>query len=125
MVELEWQAVHFERRMVRTLFSAWQVLNADSGYGYAVYPSVRDGQADSGFGVGDVWALRYHAGEDVDANPGAGDQAHLDPYVNREKLDRADVVLWYAGHARHDQHEDDLHDVHGHVVGPELAPVKW
>jgi hypothetical protein len=125
IVELQWQAVNFERRMVRTMFSAWQVLNVDSGYGYAVYPSVRDGHADAGFGVGDVWALRYHAGQDADANPGAGDEAHLDPYVNHEKLDRADVVLWYAGHARHDQHEDDLHDVHGHVVGPELAPVKW
>ena len=76
------------------------------------------------FGVGDVWALRYRQSEDKDAG-GPGDGAHIDPYLNDESIARTDVVLWYAAHARHDQHEDDLHGVHGHLVGPKLVPHNW
>jgi hypothetical protein len=124
-LDLRWDAVHAERRMVRGPLSAWRVVNLDTKRGYDVYPSLRDGHADGGFGVGDVWALRYRPGQDRDANPDLGDRAHLDAYVNGESLDGTDVVLWYAAHARHDQHADDIHDVHGHVVGPHLVPVRW
>lgn len=119
-----WIAVKREARMVRGPLSAWRVMNRASGRGYAIYPGLRDGTADSGFGVGDVWALRYRPNEDRDSGK-PGNEAHIDPYVNGESIDGADVVIWYAAHGRHDQHEDDLHGVHGHVVGPRLAPVNW
>jgi hypothetical protein len=122
---IDWSTVPTERRMGRGLFSAWRVTNRASGRGYVVYPGINDGHADTGFGVGDVWALRYRASEDHDPRPGAGDAAHIDDFVNGEAIDGADVVLWYAGHGYHDQHADDQHGVHGHVVGPVLAPHQW
>jgi len=124
-VDFRWDAVSGERRMVRGPLSAFRVVDLDTKRGYDVHPSLRDGHADAGFGVGDVWALRYRPGEARDANRDGGDRAHLAPYVNAESLEGTDVVLWYAAHARHDQHEDDIHDVHGHVVGPQLVPVRW
>jgi Cu2+-containing amine oxidase len=112
--------------MVRGPLSAWRVLSTKGKRGYILYPSLRDGHADSAFGVGDVWAVRYRPRQDRDAKPDSGeDKAHIDPYVNRDSIKDTDVVLWYAAHARHDQHEDDIHDVHGHIVGPRLAPWKW
>lgn len=120
----QWVAVRKERRMIHGPLSAWRVINAQTGCGYTIYPGLRDGTADAGFGVGDVWALRYRQSEDKDAG-GPGDSAHIDPYLNDESIARTDVVLWYAAHARHDQHEDDLHGVHGHLVGPKLVPHNW
>jgi len=120
----QWVAVKKERRMIHGPLSAWRVSNEKSGRGYTIYPGLRDGAAEPGFGVGDVWAVRYRQSEDKDAG-GTGDRAHLDPYVNDESITRTDVVLWYAAHGRHDQHEDDLHGLHGHVVGPKLVPHNW
>jgi hypothetical protein len=50
-------------------------------------------------------------------------QTHLDQFVNGESIDGTDVVVWYAGHFRHDEHAPSPHQ--GHIVGPELRPVRW
>lgn len=120
-----WSTVATERRMDRDLFSAWRVSNTTTGRGYVIYPGANDGHHDNGFGTGDVWALRYRASEDHDPRQFADDSAHIDDFVNGESIIDTDVVVWYAGHAHHDQHHDDLTGEHGHVVGPILTPHQW
>jgi len=103
---------------------AWRVSNASTGEGYVLTPGPGDGAADA-YGVGDVWVLRY--------DPNELDDGHgftTDPAVSRADIDKfknpaqpvtnTDVVLWYAGHFRHDQAHAS-----GHRVGPELRPVNW
>jgi len=102
----------------------WRVSNVATGEGYDLVPGVGDGTADA-FGVGDAWVLRYR-GTELDDGQGYTD----DPALSGAKIDRfrspaepvtgTDVVLWYAGHFRHDQ----AHAA-GHRVGPELRPVNW
>jgi hypothetical protein len=101
----------------------WRVTNTLTGEGYELIPGANDGTAD-GYGVGDVWVLRYH-GSEIDDGQGfttdpAKSKAQLDRFLNGELVENQDVVVWYAGHF--------LHDVqHGgsHIVGPELRPVNW
>lgn len=45
----------------------------------------------------------------------------LNRFVNGESLSGVNVVVWYAGHFRHDQNAPEPHQ--GHVVGPDLVPV--
>ena len=111
----------------------WRVVDAASGAGYEIVPSVDDGLAtqspDWPFPQGDVWIVRYHANELDDGvsdtlGPASLLEAHLDTWVNGEYIEKQDVVIWYAGHAIHDAvHEEPGH--FGHVVGPELRPVNW
>jgi Cu2+-containing amine oxidase len=84
------------------------------------------GAADA-YGVADLWFLRYHPDELEDGvvvgGTPAQTQTHLDQFVNGESIDGTDVVVWYAGHFRHDEHAPSPHQ--GHIVGPELRPVRW
>jgi Cu2+-containing amine oxidase len=102
----------------------WKVSNAATGEGYLLVPGSGDGFSDA-YGIGDVWVLKYHPSEIDDGqgfttNP-ALSQAHLDQFKSpAEPVANTDVVLWYAGHFRHDQ----AHAA-GERVGPELRPVNW
>jgi len=120
-----WTPVGSETRMTRHWLSAYRVSQIATGDAYVVYPGPHDGVADAGFGVGDVWVLQYHPTEDHDPAPGLDNAAHIDQFVNGESTEDTDVVLWYAGHAYHDQHHDELAGEHGHVVGPILRPDHW
>ena len=69
--------------------------------------------------------LRYHPNEIDDGqgfttNPFLS-RAQLDRFLTGEPVERQDVVLWYAGHFRHDQ----AHSPGGHRLGPELKPFNW
>lgn len=106
----------------------WRVVNRVSGESYTLTPGAEDGTRDS-FGVGDLWALRYRPGAQIDDGVGftsnlAQARAHLDDFVNGESINDTDVVLWYSAHFTHDIHEEeDGH--HGHIVGPDLVPGGW
>ncbi|MGV9771401.1 hypothetical protein [Streptosporangium sp. NPDC003464] len=98
----------------------WRITDGASGRGYQIHPSEHDNTADP-YGVGDLWFLRHHPAELYDGNPGADNRAMLNRFVNGESLSGVNVVVWYAGHFRHDQNAPEPHQ--GHVVGPDLVPV--
>jgi Copper amine oxidase, enzyme domain len=104
----------------------WRVLHEDSGAGYAIIPGANDGDADAGYGIGDLWVLRYHPDEIDDApvplyeTVPSQSMEHIDNHLNGEAVDQQDVVIWYAAHFRHDvAHEAS------EVVGPDLLPFNW
>ncbi|KAI9772738.1 MAG: hypothetical protein M1840_000333 [Geoglossum simile] len=104
----------------------WEVSNTRWGETYALIPGPHDGVADN-FGVGDMWALKYHPGE-IDDGVGFTStveaRANIDKFKNGEVVEDQDVVIWYAAHFKHNQgHEQGLEQ--GHVVGPEIRPLRW
>ena len=126
-----WHSKHFEIRRPRDAarHRHWRVENSATGEGYNLIPGASDGDADS-FGVGDMWALRYHgsspppSGEVDDGQGFTTDpvkaMAHVDNFLTGESIDNQDVVIWYAAHFTHDV------SAHvGHIVGPELTPHNW
>ena len=121
-----WHTKSYETRRPRdpSRNRRWRVSNVSTGEGYDLIPGVGDGTADA-FGVGDAWVLRYR-GTEIDDGQGfttdpALSRANLDKFRSpAESVTGTDVVLWYAGHFRHDQ----AHAA-GHRVGPELRPVNW
>jgi len=122
-----WHTKKFEIRRSRDAGHArfWRARNKGTFRGYTIVPGGHDGTSDA-YGVGDLWVLRYHGyeiddGQGFTTNP-ALSRAGIDKFVNGEPVDGQDIVLWYAGHFRHDEaHPDPL----GHVVGPELRPFNW
>ena len=108
----------------------WLVENTRTGEGYEIIPGGEDGLAsampDWPFGRGDVWILRYRGSEIDDGVVAIGPpyEAQLDNWLNGEAISDHDVVVWYAGHFTHDLSHDDPAQ-HGHVLGPDLRPVKW
>jgi hypothetical protein len=109
------------------LARSWRVLDRETGRGYAITPGVTDGTADA-YGGADLWFLRYRATElddgvsVVDGTP-ADTQIQIGRYLTGESIDGADVVVWYAGHFVHDEEHPSPHQ--GHIVGPELRPIRW
>jgi hypothetical protein len=124
----KWHPIKYEVRRQRSTQQKrrWRITNATTGEGYALIPGKQDGKADS-FGVGDVWILRYRPNE-IDDGQGfttdpAEARANLDKFLNRELIDRRDVVIWYAAHFTHDLASEE--EEHGHILGPELKPLRW
>lgn len=108
----------------------WRVQNADSGEAYDVVPGPNDGVAtaspDWPFPQGDVWFTRY-SGAEIDTGvfaTGPPYEANIGNFVNGQSIDGQDVVVWYGAHSTHDVGSDEPGEF-GHVVGPELRPVKW
>jgi len=102
----------------------WRVRNMVTGEGYTIVPGPHDG-SPTPYGVGDLWVLRYHAGEIDDGQDFTTDpnlsRAHLERFMSpRESVTDTDVVIWYAGHYVHDAG----HEV-GNWVGPDLVPLNW
>jgi hypothetical protein len=123
-----WQSIVRETSRKRSFFARrWRVLDKTSRRGYSITPGVADGTADP-YGVSDLWFLRYRGtelddGVAVVGGSPAQTQAKIDQYVTGESIDGADVVIWYAGHFRHDEQNPQPHQ--GHIVGPELRPINW
>jgi hypothetical protein len=123
-----WHTLKYEVRRARNSRHKrrWRIKNALTGEGYMLIPGKEDGKADS-FGVGDVWVLRYRNseiddGQDFTTDP-AQAKANLDKFISHERVDKEDVVVWYAAHFTHDLASEE--DEHGHILGPELKPFHW
>ncbi|GGM60035.1 hypothetical protein GCM10010106_02200 [Thermopolyspora flexuosa] len=104
----------------------WRVRDKVSGAGYRIVPGARDGRADE-FGVADAWFLRHHPDEladrvDIVGGDPAETRIRIDPFVNGENIDGANLVVWYAGHFLHDENNPAAH-TGGHIVGPDLIPL--
>jgi hypothetical protein len=76
------------------------------------------------FGKGDTWFLRYRGTEIDDGAVASGVEAGLDTWVNGEPINGKDLVVWYGAHFSHDVHHLEPGEF-GHIVGPELKPVRW
>lgn len=105
----------------------WRVRDKNTGAGYRIVPGHHDGRADA-FGVADAWFLRYHSREladhvDIVEGPASQTRIQIDPFVNGENIDGANVVVWYAGHFLHDELNPAAHAGVGEIVGPDLIPL--
>jgi hypothetical protein len=128
-----WHEKHFEIARPRDpgRHRKWRVEHIASGAAYDIVPRAQDGvasqQPDWPYGRGDVWLLRYRGAEiddGVNNTSGSNTEARIGQWVNGEAILGQDVVVWYGAHFTHDvSHADPAQ--HGHVVGPDLIPVKW
>ena len=127
-----WHDTLFEIRRPRDFARKrrWRILNTASGEAYDIIPQTADGVAtqapDHPFGRGDAWILRYRGSEIDDGSVATGPpyEADIDRWVNGEAVHNHDVVIWYGAHFTHDVNHDGPAQ-HGHIVGPDLKPVKW
>ncbi|MDQ6616699.1 MAG: hypothetical protein M3083_18635 [Actinomycetota bacterium] len=122
-----WHTKRYEVRRPRdaTHQRKWRVRHEDRGRGYEIRPGPNDGDADAGYGIGDLWVLRYHPDEIDDGvalyeRDPAKSMEHIERFMNGEAVDEEDVVIWYAGHFRHDV----AHQA-GELLGPDLVPFGW
>ena len=128
----KWHTKSFEIRRPRDFARKrkWRIENTRSGEAYDVIPRPEDGiasaQPDWPFGRGDVWILRYRGTEIDDGVAAVGPpyEAGLDQWVNGEAVSDHDVVFWYGAHFTHDVSHAGAAQ-HGHMVGPDLEPVRW
>ncbi len=108
----------------------WRVENTATKEAYDIVPGPEDGVAKSfpdwPFGRGDLWFVRYHAHEIDDGVPAIGPPfaANLAQFVDGERIDGEDVVVWYGAHFTHDVGAEPPGHF-GHIVGPTLKPVNW
>jgi hypothetical protein len=121
-----WHTKTFEIRRPRDTSHSrhWRVKNTLSGEAYSLIPGAADG-VSTPYGEGDLWVLRYHAGEIDDGQGFTTDpnlsRAHIDRFLTPpEAVTDTDVVLWYAAHFLHDQAHES-----GAKVGPDLLPSGW
>lgn len=121
-----WHTKQFEIRRPRDAahHRKWRVRNTVSGEAYTIVPGPHDG-SQTAYGVGDLWVLRYHAGEIDDGQGFTTDpnlsRAHLERLMSPpESVTDTDVVVWYAGHYVHDAGVEV-----GNRVGPDLVPSGW
>lgn len=127
-----WHDKSFEIRRPRDFSRKrkWRVENTVTGEGYEIVPNTEDGVASAApdwpFGRGDLWILRYRGSEIDDGVVAVGPpyEAQLDNWVNGESISNHDVVVWYGAHFTHDVSHDGAAQ-HGHIVGPDLKPVRW
>ena len=127
-----WHDKRFEVRRPRdpARHRKWRVENTKTGEAYDIVPGGEDGvataQPDWPFGRGDVWILRYHGNEVDDGVVAIGPpyEANIDQWLSGESVLDQDVVVWYGAHFTHDLTHDDP-ATHGHIVGPDLKPVRW
>ena len=119
------QTIRYETRRPRSAAHtrSWQVRDDRFGRAYVIMPGADDGEVggdggSGGFGVGDVWVLRYSEMEIDDGGGITTDpvraRAQIDRFLNGDPVHREDVVLWYAAHSRN-----------GATVGPDLNPRFW
>ncbi|MGH9188855.1 MAG: hypothetical protein ACRD0Q_02295 [Acidimicrobiales bacterium] len=121
-----WHTIRHEMRRTRSPESDryWRVRNDRSSRSYSLVPGAGDGEAD-GFGVGDVWLLRYSPDEIDDGQGFTADpvlaRAGLDRFLTGEPTHREDVVLWYSAHL---VHEPASSPVAGRI-GPDVRARLW
>jgi hypothetical protein len=103
----------------------WRVIDRATGTGYEISPGPEDGVADD-WGVADVWALHFN--EEGEYDDGGfrrgqvdGARAHLNDYVDSEKIDGEDVVFWY--HTGHMHIGGTSANCDALLIGPTLKPI--
>ena len=123
--ETRWHFMRFEVMRPRDAAHGrhWIVRHDRDGREYAILPGPEDGTAGTGgFGVGDLWVLRYSPDEMDDGQGFTTDpalaRAGIDRFVSGEPVHSQDVVLWYAVHVSHPGTGADR-------VGPDLVPRHW
>lgn len=127
-----WNSKNYEIKRFRdpSRRRKWRVENTVSGEAYDIIPGPDDGTSISSpdwpFPRGDVWLLRYRGTELDDGVVAVGPpyEADLDRFTNGESINAKDVVVWYSAHFSHDTASEPP-GVHGHIVGPNLRPVRW
>ena len=127
-----WRTARFEVRRARnpSRKRKWRVRNVARGAAVEIRPGAEDGLAggmpDAPFGRGDVWLLKYRAGEVDDGVQAIGPpfEAGINQWLNGERINGADVVVWYAGHFSHDLTHDEP-ALHGHILGPDIKVTDW
>ena len=127
----EWQTIAKEtsRRRTPDTETRWRVLHRSKEIGYEIVPGEHDNYGDD-FSGDDQYVFRYrkgelddgplhdHAGHVID-----GAQADLGQFLKRQEgVSKQDLVVWYAGHFRHNTEDEDEHL---HEVGPTLVPINW
>lgn len=117
-----WVPLTQETTRVKNPFSrrSWAVLDKGTRRGYFIVPGPNDGFADT-FSNHDLWVMRYHPNEDLHGRQGNAYSDGLQPYINGENVDGADVVVWYCGHL---SHEASGGGDEWHSVGPTLIPFR-
>ena len=131
LVDGEWVTIPKEtsRRRQPGVETRWRVLHKSKEIGYEIIPGEHDDYGDD-FSGDDQYVVRYRKGElddgplhDHEGHILDGAQADLHQFVKRqESLKKQDVVIWYAGHFRHNVDDEDDHP---HEVGPTLSPINW
>jgi hypothetical protein len=100
----------------------WRVESSSAQRGYEIISPPDNGVADA-WAVADLWVLASHPDEldDGGARQGPGGSAvQLDHYLNGERVDGANLVLWIHATDRHE------HSGRCHFIGPTFRPVgKW
>ena len=127
-------AIPFEAkryRNVKLAHETWIVDNPKTGDSYKIVSGSNDGSATGdAYARGDLWFLSYSTSEMDDASThGSSTQANIDAFVNNQKLNNGDVVVWYAGHINHNRGMFNIHHPHSIsgalVTGPDLIPLRW
>jgi hypothetical protein len=117
-------------RNTKLAHETWIVDNSKTGDAYKIVSGSNDGYATGdAYARGDLWFLAYSASEMDDANVHTNTQANIDAFVGVQKLNNADVVVWYAGHINHNRGMFNIHHPHSIsgalVTGPDLIPLRW
>lgn len=113
------KTTEISRRKSRDSNRIWAVMDKATGRGYKIVPGPHDGVADE-FSTRDLWVMRYRPNEDKHGRQGTAWNDELAPYLNGERVDGQDVVLWYCGHLAHEASDggDEWHH-----AGPLLFPI--
>lgn len=106
---------------------AWVVKDAITERGYRLVPGSEQTLPADSFAVGDLWALRYKPGAEIDDSGQSGPSCAIkfnnflngESFVSPLERTRADLVVWYRAGAFH--LGGDLDDCHR--VGPTLVPI--
>jgi hypothetical protein len=96
---------------------------ATNGEAVLIVPGSHDSNFNK-YAKGDLWFLVNKSNETddgVNCTQGCDTRIQLEPFVNGESLNSADVVVWYGGHFNHDDAASAGTNLFGeHVVGPDI-----
>ena len=110
--------------------AGWIVDNPATGDAYLIRPNSNDGTSlNDTYARGDLWFLQYNGSEiDDSAVRGNSTQANLDAFVNNQKINSTDLVVWYAVHVNHNRgmfNVNHPHNIGGPLVAvPDLVPLR-
>jgi hypothetical protein len=98
----------------------WVVENSATGESVIIEPGHLDGNTDK-FGKYDLVFLRNKFPAEIDDSAVTGGAAaNLDPFINGESIANQDVVVWYAGHWRHENFDGPIPGGPNHGGGPNV-----
>lgn len=113
--------IQTESRMLRDVPDLSYVIeNSVTGESVIIEPGRKDGNTDK-FGQGDMWIFPSHFPLEIDDSAhGITQQTSLNFMLNGESVVNQDIVVWYAGHWRHDHFEGPTPGAPNHGVGPNV-----